>query len=97
MWFSDTATTFGQTDAQLHGCGGSATDPYWLLLPGERRFDSFEITVPATTDYELDVDVEITEKRIGSATIIATQMLSWKGRLTAAVATGERLRTGRLE
>jgi len=96
-WFSDSGPISAEENAKLHGCGGTETDPYWLLMPGEHRFDSFNVKTPLTSDYELEVRVEINEKPVGRFQTAESQTLSWKGRLADAVALGEKLKSGRFE
>jgi len=43
----------------VHGCGDDEHDPFWLLLPGQSRFDSYEVAEAGSTTAALAVDVEV--------------------------------------
>jgi len=97
-WISSDPNGPGVSESKgsLHGCGDDDHDAFWLLLPGERRFDSFEAKAPGLPgNYELHVDVDLVEKPLGSTTA-ARRTLSWSGRMSDAVALGESLKAGRL-
>jgi hypothetical protein len=78
--------------SSLHGCGDDSHDPFWLLLPGESRFDSYEVTGPWRPSATLEVDVDVTHYPIGAPGSDERIMLSWKGRVADAIALGEKLR-----
>jgi hypothetical protein len=77
--------------ASIHGCGDDDHDPFWLLRPGESRFDSFELETVPKESYDLAVDVDIVERVLGSTAAPCRRTLSWKGRLSDAVALGREL------
>ena len=76
----------------LHGCGDDSHDPFWLLLPGESRFDSYEVTGPAGPNATLEVGVDVTHYPIGAPGPGERVTLSWKGRIADAIALGSKLR-----
>ena len=49
----------GEADASIHGCGDRDHDPFWLVLPGQSRFDSFEVKGLSEPNALLQVDVEL--------------------------------------
>ena len=83
-----------EANTSLHGCGDDDHDGFWLLLPGESRFDSFEIKSPPTPTATLAVEVEVIERVLGATEPSARRTMSWKGRVSDAVALGDRLRAG---
>jgi len=96
-WISSDANgpVLSESKASLHGCGDDDHDAFWVLLPGERRFDSFEAEAPPIPgDYELHVDVDVVEKALNSPAAVK-RTLSWSGRMSDALALGERLKTAR--
>ena len=69
---------------QIHGCGDADHDAFWLLLPNEYRFDSFEVKAPEHNRYDLQVDVGLIESGLNSSA--ATEhALTWSGRMSDAV------------
>ena len=78
--------------SSLHGCGDDSHDPFWLLLPGESRFDSYEVTGPAGPNATLEVSVDVTHYSIEASGPGERVTLSWKGRLADARALGLKLR-----
>lgn len=76
----------------MHGCSDDSHDPFWLLLPGESRFDSYEVTGPEGSKATLEVDVEVMHHATGALGPGERVTLSWKGRIADAVALGSRLR-----
>jgi hypothetical protein len=93
-WISDDPqekSTAEQT-ASLHGCGDPSHDPFWMLLPGESRFDSYEVTGPARPYGTLEVNVEVMHYPVGATGPGDSVDLSWKGRLADAIALGSKLR-----
>ena len=78
--------------SSLHGCGDDNHDPFWLLLPGESRFDSYEVTGPAGPNATLEVDVDVMRHSIEAAGPGDRETLSWKGRVADAIALGSKLK-----
>jgi len=78
--------------SSLHACGDESHDPFWLLLPGESRFDSYEVTGPASVNATLEVGVDLMRYRIGAAGPGERETLSWKGRVADAIALGAKLK-----
>jgi hypothetical protein len=79
--------------ASLHGCGDDDHDPLWLLLPGESRFDSYEVTGPSRPTSTLEVDVDVMHYPLGMPGPGQRLTLTWKGRVSEAIALGSTLRT----
>ena len=78
--------------SSLHGCGDDNHDPFWLLLPGESRFDSYEVTGPAGPNAILEVDVDVLHHPIEAPGPGERTTLSWKGRVADAIALGSKLK-----
>jgi hypothetical protein len=78
--------------SSLHGCGDDNHDPFWLLLPGESRFDSYEVTGPAGPNGPVKVDVDVMHRLADAPGPGDRVTLSWKGRLSDAIALGSKLR-----
>jgi hypothetical protein len=78
--------------SSLHGCGDDSHDPFWLLLPGESRFDSNEVTGPAGTKATLEVSVDVVYHPIEASGPGERVTLSWKGRVADAIALGSKLK-----
>ena len=95
-WISGEANGpgFAESKASIHGCGDDDHDPFWLLLPGEHRLDSFEATAPPKGNYDLQVEVELVEQTLGSSAI-TKRTLSWSGTASEALASGESLKARR--
>jgi hypothetical protein len=93
-WISDDpqAPSPGEAKASLHGCGDDDHDPFWLLLPGESRFDSYEITEAGAPIAALEVDVEVMHHPIDSPGPGERVTLSWNGRAADAIALGSKLK-----
>lgn len=93
-WISDDpqAPSPGEAKASLHGCGDDDHDPFWVLLPGESRFDSYEITEAGAPIASLEVDVHVMHHPIDSPGPGERVTLSWKGRVADAIALGSKLR-----
>jgi hypothetical protein len=81
-----------EEQSSLDGCGDERHDPFWLLLPGESRFDSYEVTGPAQPNSMLEVEIEIIHHAIDAPGPGEHRALSWKGRLSDAIALGAKLR-----
>ncbi len=77
--------------ASFHGCGDDDHDPFWLLLPGESRFDSHGVRGPADPGATLDVSVELERRQFGTSPA-EPMHLTWSGRVADAVAAGVQLR-----
>jgi hypothetical protein len=78
--------------SSLHGCGDDDHDPFWLLLPGESRFDSYEVTGPARPASTLEVSVDAMHYPLGTPGPGQRLTLSWKGRVADAIALGSKVR-----
>ena len=83
-----------EAKASLHGCGDDDHDGFWLLLPGESRFDSFDMKAPSAGDHDFEVEVELVGRPAGSNAAAVKKTLSWTGRLSEAVAAGKKLIAG---
>lgn len=68
-WLSDDPQkpTAIEMSASIHGCGDDDHDPFWLLLPGESRFDSFEVARPPGGDALLEVGLLVTHFPVGGS------------------------------
>jgi hypothetical protein len=86
-----------EAHASIHGCGDDDHDPLWLLLPGETRFDSYEVKGTGNLDAggTLSVDVEVLQHILGTDSLVSNISLSWKGKVSDALAAGERMRLGK--
>jgi hypothetical protein len=82
----------GEADASIHGCGDRDHDPFWLVLPGQSRFDSFEVKGLSEPSALLQVDVELIERRLRPGSEPTTQQISWSGRVADALAAGQQLK-----
>ena len=93
-WISDDPqeTPAIEERSSLHGCGDDSHDPLWLLLPGESRFDSHEVTGPTRPNATLEVDVDVMHYPAGARGPGERATLSWKGRVADAIALGSKLR-----
>jgi hypothetical protein len=80
-----------EAEASIHGCGDRDHDPFWALLPGESRFDSFEIKGPTEASATLTVDVSLVAMRSAPDDQGPTQTISWKGQIADAFAAAEKL------
>lgn len=91
MWMSadPNGPAGGEVHTSLHGCG----DRDWLLLPNESRLDPVEIKSPSERTARLDVDVEVVERSLGSDAVLGRHTLTWKGKVSDAVALGEKLKS----
>jgi hypothetical protein len=78
--------------SSLHGCGDDSHDPFWLLLPGESRFDSYEVTAAGGPLSSLEVAVDVLHHPIGTSGPAERIALPWKGRVADAIALGARLK-----
>lgn len=74
------------------GCGDGDHDPWWLVLPGESRFDSFEVKGLSEPGALLEVDVELFERPLVPGREPTTSRISWSGRVADALAAGQRLK-----
>jgi hypothetical protein len=95
-WTSASANNpvFGETKGSIHGCGDDDHDAFWLLVPGEYRFDSVEAKAPERANYDLEVEVELVERALNSAAAVE-QTITWNGRMSDAIALGESVKAGR--
>ena len=93
-WISDDpeAPSPGGAEASLHGCGDDDHDPFWLLLPGESRFDSYQITKAGAPKANLVVSIDVMHHPIGVTGQTETATLSWKGTVADAIALGSKLK-----
>jgi len=93
-WISDDpqAPSPGEAKASVHGCGDDDHDPFWLLLPGESRFDSYEVAKAGAPDAALEVHVDVMLHRLGTPGAGERETLSWKGRVAEATALGLKLK-----
>ena len=93
-WISDDpqAPSPAEARARLHGCGDDDHDPFWLLLPGESRFDSYEVTEAGAPTATLEVHVDVMLHPVGAPGAAERETLSWKGRVAEAIALGSKLR-----
>lgn len=93
-WISDDPKEMPAIEerSSLHGCGDDDHDPLWLLLPGESRFDSYEVTGPARPNATLEIDVEAMHHPVDAPGPGERVTLSWKGRVADAIALGTKLR-----
>ena len=82
----------GEARASLHGCGDDDHDAFWLLLPGESRFDSYEVTEAGAPIAALDVRVDVMLHTVEAPGPGERVTLSWKGRVADAIALGSKLR-----
>jgi hypothetical protein len=94
-WISDDpqAPSPGEAKASLHGCGDDDHDPFWLLLPGESRFDSYEVTEAGSLVAALAVDVDVMVHPVGALGPGKRETLSWKGRVADAIGLGAKLKS----
>jgi hypothetical protein len=93
-WISDDpqAPSPGEAKASLHGCGDDDHDPFWLLLPGESRFDSYEVSKAGSPTAALEVDVDVMLHPVGALGPGKSEILSWKGRVADAIGLGAKLK-----
>jgi len=84
----------GAARASIHGCGDDDHDPLWILLPGETRLDSYEVNGSADVAAALLVSVEVLLHNSG-ADLPVRKVLSWKGKVSDALAAAERMRLGK--
>jgi hypothetical protein len=74
----------------IHGCGGDS-DPFWMLLPDESRFDPYEIKGAAEPDALLEVSVELVEGGFSADAQGPKRTIRWRGRIADALAAGKKL------
>lgn len=93
-WISDDpeAPSPSEAKASLHGCGDDDHDPFWLLLPGESRVDSYEVTKAGAPKASLEVDIDVMHHSIGAPDQTERTTLSWKGSVADAIALGSKLK-----
>jgi hypothetical protein len=93
-WISDDpqAEPAIEEKSSLHGCGDDSHDPFWLLLPGESRFDSYEVSGPAGPNATLEVGVDVMHHPVDVPGPGERATLSWKGRVADAIALGLKFR-----
>lgn len=82
----------GEAFGNTHGCGDDEHDPFWLLLPGQSRFDSYGLAASGGQAAALEVHVEVTHRAIGANGSGENETLSWQGRVADALAFGVKLR-----
>jgi len=87
------ASGWGQNSASIHGCGDDAG--VWALLPGESRFDSYEIRSPDSPTGKLSVRVDI-EEHFEGGILAPSRTISWQGLVSEAIASGDALRSRRV-
>jgi hypothetical protein len=85
---------WGGQKVSIHGCGDEAG--VWALLPGESRFDSFEITSPGSADGKLTVDVDI-EEHLEGGILAPSRTISWQGLVSEALSAGDAFRSRRVK
>lgn len=92
-WISDDpqAPSPVRAKASVHGCGDDDHDPFWLLLPGESRFDSYEVAQAGSPTAALVVNVEVMLHPVGTIGPGQREILSWKGRVADAIGLGAKL------
>jgi len=80
----------GVVSSNTQDCG-EGNRPYWLVLPGQTRFDAFEIRVPGgTTLFDVDLVLqEIGVPRMGAPPI--RRWLKWSGTVDDAIAAGQKV------
>lgn len=83
----------GQSSTSIHGCGDDAG--VWALLPGESRFDSYEIRSPGSAAGTLKVDVDI-EEHLEGGILAPSRTISWHGLVSEALSAGDALRSQRV-
>jgi hypothetical protein len=88
---------FSEADTSLHGCGDKDHDPFWLALPGESRFDSYEMKSPPEGNYKLQIRVKLVESPLDSKGSRIERRLAWDGALTDAISVGKALIARQLE
>jgi hypothetical protein len=86
--------SWGETKLSIHGCGDDDHDGLWALLPGESRFDSFEIRSPGSPTGKLNVDVDIEEYFEGGG-LAPSRKISWHGLVSEALSSGDAVRSRR--
>jgi hypothetical protein len=84
---------WGGSKVSVHGCGDD--DGVWALLPGESRFDSFEIRSPGILTGELSVEVDI-EEHLEGGVLAPSRTISWQGLVSEALSAGDALRSRRV-
>jgi len=84
---------WGESSTSIHGCG----DDYgvWALLPGESRFDSYEIRSPGSPTGKLSVHVDI-EEHLEDGVLAPSRTISWQGLVSEALSSGDALRSRRV-
>src|SRR6185503_16899222 len=85
---------WGGTKVSIHGCGDEAG--LWALLPGESRFDSFEIRSPGSANGKLTVDVDI-EEHFEGGVLAPSRKISWQGLVSEALSAGDAFRSRRVK
>jgi len=65
------------------------------LLPGESRFDSYEIRSPDSPTGKLSVRVDI-EEHFEGGILAPSRTISWQGLVSEAIASGDALRSRRV-
>ena len=83
---------WGGSKVSIHGCGDE--DGVWALLPGESRFDSFEIKSPGSPAGTLSVDVDI-EEHLEGGILAPSRSIGWRGLVSEALSAGDALRSRR--
>jgi hypothetical protein len=90
------ADAWGASNVSIHGCGDDDHDGFWALLPGESRFDSFEIKSPDSATGELSVDVQI-EEHFDGGVFSPSRTISWRGLVSEALSAGDALNSRRVK
>jgi len=85
---------WGQSSASVHGCGDDAG--VWALLPGESRFDSYEIRSPGSPTGKLSVKVDI-EEHFEGGILAPSRPISWQGLVSEALSAGDAFRSRRVK
>ena len=87
---------WGENKVSIHGCGDDDHDGFWALLPGESRFDSFEIRSPSSPTAKLSVEVHIEEYFEGGV-FAPSRTISWQGLVSEALLAGDAFRSRRVQ
>jgi hypothetical protein len=87
---------WGETNTSIHGCGDDDHDGFWALLPGESRFDSFEVKSPGSPTGTLSVDVDI-EEHFEGGVLAPSRKISWQGLVSDALSSGDAFRSRRVQ
>jgi hypothetical protein len=85
---------WGGNKVSIHGCGDDDHDALWALLPGESRFDSFEIRSPDSPTGTLRVEIHI-EEYFEGAVFAPSRTIGWQGLVSEALSAGDALRSRR--